>query len=276
MDRESGRGLFSTTSSSRRNLTRGDGVPLERGADQSLAAQLNGLRRDLRNAESKYTESHPDVADLKRKIAALEPRVKREEEEREKRLKELRERQEEAAAESILGRPLTSLDPASERLITQYRAQFKETRLEAKRLKEEMENLKGQIELYQKRVEETPKREQEMVNLVRDYDLLKGQFQSLMDKKYQAQMAENLERKQQGEQFRILDPARLPEVPFKPNRNNLLAAGALLGLGIGLGLAWIRESMDPSFYEVSDVETYLKLPVVATILNLNEEEKKAA
>jgi capsular polysaccharide biosynthesis protein len=52
--------------------------------------------------------------------------------------------------------------------------------------------------------------------------------------------------------------------------------GALMGLGIGLGLTWFRESMDRSFYEVSDVETYLKLPVVATLLNLNEEEKKAA
>jgi capsular polysaccharide biosynthesis protein len=74
----------------------------------------------------------------------------------------------------------------------------------------------------------------------------------------------------------ILDPARFPEKPFKPKLIAILGLGALLGLGIGVGLAWFRESMDRSFYEVSDVETYLKLPVVATILNLNEEEKKAA
>jgi capsular polysaccharide biosynthesis protein len=89
-------------------------------------------------------------------------------------------------------------------------------------------------------------------------------------------MAENLERKQQGEQFIILDPARLPEKPFKPDRNRLLAMGTVFGLAIGLGLAWFRESMDRSFYEVSDLETYLELPVLATLLNLNEEEKKAA
>ncbi len=276
MDRQSGRGGFSTPATSRRNPTRGDGVPLEPGAEQSLAGQLSALRRDLQSAESKYTSNHPDVVDLKRKIAALEPRVKREEEERERRLMELRERQEEEVAETVLRRPLTLLDPASERLIAQYKAQFKETQLEAKRLREEMETLKGQIALYQKRIEDTPKREQEMVNLVRDYDLLKGQYQSLMDKKYQAQMAENLERKQQGEQFIVLDPARLPEKPSKPNRNGLLAVGAFLGFGVGLGLAWFRESIDRSFYEVSDVESYLKLPVMATILNLKEEEKKAA
>ena len=271
MDRQPEREAFSG-----RSFTQGQNIRPEQGSEESFMVQMRTLKRDLANAESKYTGSHPDVVDLKRKIATLEPRVKKQEEERERRLKALRERQEEMVADSNsqAGSPL--LDPATERLITQNQAQLKETQSEAKRLKEEMGNLKEQIALYQKRIEETPKREQEMVNLVRDYDLLKSQFQSLMDKKYQAQMAENLERKQQGEQFVVLDPARLPEKPFKPNRDSLLAIGALLGLGIGLGLTWFRESMDRSFYEVSDVETYLKLPVVATILNLNEEQKKAA
>ena len=74
----------------------------------------------------------------------------------------------------------------------------------------------------------------------------------------------------------VLDPARLPEKPFKPDRNTLLAMGACLGLAIGLGLAWFRESMDRSFYEVSDLEAYLGVPVLASLMNLKEEEKKAA
>jgi len=276
MDRQSERGSSSTTPPVRRSLTQGENIQSERGPEESLAAQLNALKRDLANVESKYTGSHPDVADLKRKIAALEPRVKKQEEERERRLRALRERQEEMIADSNLQAPSPLLDSGTERLITQYKAQFKETQSEATRLKEEMGNLKEQIALYQRRIEETPKREQEMVEINRDYDILRVYYQSLVDKKYQSQMAENLERKQQGEQFNILDPARLPEKPFKPDRNKVLAMGGLFGLAIGLGLAWFRESMDRSFYEVSDLETYLELPVLATILNLNEEEKKAA
>ena len=71
-----------------------------------------------------------------------------------------------------------------------------------------------QIALYQRRVEETPKKEEELVLLTRDYELLKKNYQSLMDKKIQARMFENLERRQQGEQFKVLDPARMPETPF--------------------------------------------------------------
>jgi polysaccharide chain length determinant protein (PEP-CTERM system associated) len=268
MDRQSERGASSTTLPAVKSLTQGENIRLERGPEESIVAQLNALKRDLANAQSKYKESYPDVVDLKRKIASLELRAKKQEEERQRRLRELRERQEKA--------PSPLVDSATERLTTQYEVQLKETQEEAGRLKEEIRNLKEQIALYQRRIEETPKREQEMVDLNRDYDMIKIYYQSLVDKKYQSQMAENLERKQQGEQFRILDPARLPEKPFEPNRDRVLAVGAVLGLAIGLALAWGRESMDRSFYEVSDLETYLDLPVLATILNLKEEEKKAA
>jgi uncharacterized protein involved in exopolysaccharide biosynthesis len=101
-------------------------------------------------------------------------------------------------------------------------------------------------------------------------------YQSLLDKKLQAQMAQNLEHKQQGEHFKILDPARLPEKPIKPDRNKILLIGAFMGLAMGFGLAWFRESMDQSFHTVSDMESYLGITVLATIPNLKEEEKKAA
>ncbi len=241
--------------------------------EDPLLIKLNALKRDLADAEAKYTANHPDVADLRRKIAEVVSKVKKQEEERERRLKDVNERPETMTGESHLA---MGPDSTAEGLIFQYKAQLTDTQGEIRRFRGELLSLKEEIALYQRRIEETPKKEQEMVNLTRDYDLLRAQYQSLMDKKYQAQMAENLERKQQGEQFMVLDPAGLPEKPFKPNRNGILAIGAFLGFAIGLGLTWLRESLDRSFYEVSDVETYLKLPVVATLLNLNEQEKKAA
>jgi uncharacterized protein involved in exopolysaccharide biosynthesis len=221
---------------------------------------LNNLKRDLANAQSKYTENHPDVIDLKKKIANLESKV-------EAKIKALREgKTEENSSNHVL-------DPIAKRLLTQYTEQYNGALLEIKRLKEEEKKLKDQIVLYQKRIEDTPKREQELTLLTRDYDLLKTNYQSLLDKKIQAQMAENLERKQQGEQFKILDPARIPEKPFKPDRNKILLIGTFLGLASGLGLAWFRESLDQSFHNYQEVEVYLGIPVIAAIPNLKEEKQ---
>jgi polysaccharide chain length determinant protein (PEP-CTERM system associated) len=271
VDEQSEKKLASTTPSAKRRL-----ALRESGLGDPLVTQLNTLKRELADAEAKYTESHPDVVNLKKKIADLASKIKKQEAEKERLLKGLKERQGEMAADKSVDVLSPESNLAAEGLIFQYKAQLIDTESEVRRFRGELASLKAEIALYQKRIEDTPKKEQEMVNLTRDYDLLKGQFQSLMDKKYQAQMAENLERKQQSEQFMVLDPARLPGRPFKPNLISILTMGALFGLAAGLGLTWFRESMDRSFHEVSEVESYLKLPVMATILNLNEEEKKAA
>jgi len=261
---------------SRREVTsRAGDISSGRIPEDPIVTQWNQLKRELESTQSKYTESHPDVVDLKRKIANLEPKAKeileKQEAMAEGRRKELKARQEGTPGEKI---PITVTDPITDRLLAQYREQHTSALLEAKRLKEEERNLKEQISLYQRRIEDTPKREQELLLLTRDYDLLKTNYQSLMDKKIQSQMAENLERKQQGEQFKVLDPARLPEKPIRPERDKILLMGLLLGLVAGAGLAWFRESMDQSFYNVADLEEYLKLNVLAEIPNLKPEQER--
>ena len=241
-------------------------VSVDQGEDP-LITQLKNLNRELAIAQSKYKETHPDVVDLKKKIADLGLKVKK-----------LMEKGGHARGGEIVEQSLPSpaLDPEAQRLLAQYSEQYNVAVMEARRLRQEEKELKEQIVLYQRRIEDTPRREQELILLTRDYDLLKTNYQSLLDKKMQAQMAENLERKQQGEQFKILDPARIPEKPVKPDRDKILLTGAVLGLALGLGLTWFRESMDQSFHGVSELEDYLGIPVIATIPNLREEEKKAA
>ncbi|OGP74739.1 MAG: hypothetical protein A2W09_02760 [Deltaproteobacteria bacterium RBG_16_50_11] len=243
----------------------------DRTSEELIIAQLNNLITDLTIARAKYKESHPDVIDLKKKIATLEPMAKklleRKEVEKESRGKG------EALSEENLPSPLPN--PENDRLASRYTEQYKEALKETKRLREEQKSLKEQIAVYQKRIEETPKFEQELALLTRDYDFLKASYQSLLDKKTQAQMAENLERKQQRDQFKVLDPARLPEKPIKPDPLKILLLGGIFGLVSGLGLAWVRESLDQSLRTVEELEEYTKLPVLAIIPNIREEKKAA-
>ncbi len=190
--------------------------PLSEGLSSQNApedTQLKLLKKELTALQTRMKENHPDVIALKKKITALESQV------------ENRAQAENQAKEG-------SSEPNSE-TETLYRPVIEQSNnasLEVKRLSEEEKNLKAQIGFYQKRIEDTPKREQELVLLTRDYDMLKANYQSLLDKNLQAQMAENLERKQKGEQFKILDPAVLPEKPIKPDRNKIMLIGSILGL----------------------------------------------
>ncbi len=141
----------------------------------------------------------------------------------------------------------------------------------------EEQRLRGVIAQYQGRLEATPTRESELTALMRDYDTLQKQYTGLLAKKEESKIAANLERRQGGEQFRILDAARIPERAFSPNRQMILAIGALAGLGFGLGLIALLEYKDNSLKTDADVLGVLTLPVLAMIPRMvTEQEKRKA
>jgi polysaccharide chain length determinant protein (PEP-CTERM system associated) len=118
---------------------------------------------------------------------------------------------------------------------------------------------------YQSRIEATPTRENELIDLMRDYGTLQALYTSLLSKKQESQISANLERRQIGEQFRILDPARLPVRPFTPNRPRYYGMGIISGFGVGLVLAGLLEYFDRSMRSEDDVRAALNLQVVAAI-----------
>ena len=89
-----------------------------------------------------------------------------------------------------------------------------------------------------------------------------------------ARISENLEKRQKGEQFRVLNPANLPTKPFKPDIFKLVLFGIASGIGAGGGAVYLREMMDDSFKKAQDVEDILRMPVLAAIPNLDEVARK--
>jgi uncharacterized protein involved in exopolysaccharide biosynthesis len=104
-----------------------------------------------------------------------------------------------------------------------------------------------------------------MTELMRDYKTLQDIYTSLLAKKEDSKLSANLERAQAGEQFKVLDPARVPEQPFSPNRPQILAFGAVIGLALGLGLAMLLEFRDTSIRTEDEVVRVLALPVLALV-----------
>ena len=120
------------------------------------------------------------------------------------------------------------------------------------------------------RVEQIPIQEQDMGALGREYQSMKLTYEVLLKNKQEAQQAANLEKQQKGEQFRIIDPAIVPEKPFSPDVRKILFVSLFAGLASGLALAFMREQMDRSFHDADDVEISLGIKVMATIPKIEE------
>ena len=129
----------------------------------------------------------------------------------------------------------------------------------------ELQRLGGLTNAYQRRVEATPQSESELTALMRDYETLKTIYTQTLQKNEASKVSANLERRQIGEQFKVLDSARLPEKPVSPNRVRMNLMGAAAGLALGLGLVVLLEYRDTSLKSEGDVIAALSLPVLALV-----------
>jgi uncharacterized protein involved in exopolysaccharide biosynthesis len=125
--------------------------------------------------------------------------------------------------------------------------------------------LRDSLVTYQARIAAVPARETELVELTRDYETLRQIYTGLLTKNESARASANLVERQLGEQFRLLEPARLPERPISPNRPQIYTMGALGGLALGLGLALLLDYRDRTLRTEADLIGAFALPVLALV-----------
>ena len=206
---------------------------------------LSALRALMAQLKTRYTDEHPDVRALQGRIDALEK----------------------AAASAKPDAPVT--DPAA----AAAQLRLREARLEVQAQRERLADVDRRIAGFQERVEAAPRREQEVLGLMRDYQKLSENYSALLSKKLDAEMASRLEQQQKGQQFRVLDPAYLPERASFPNRGLFALAGALVGLLLGVGLAVTIDVLDPTMKDAESVAAAFTFPVLAVIPYVKPREQ---
>jgi len=110
-----------------------------------------------------------------------------------------------------------------------------------------------------------PIREQQLADILRDYDLYKQNYNTLSNQTLQSQMTTTLVENQQGQQFTIVDPPSLPYKSAGPDRIKLFAGGCAGGILLGIGLAFLIEFMDRSFHSESEISQAFAFPVVVAL-----------
>ena len=219
---------------------------LGEASSPSASEQLARAEAALKEMQSRLTDQHPDVIALKQAIATLRRRIQAEG----------------VDSPGVESSPADALRRSRQE---ELQAELSAVRARISEKLAEEQRLRGDLLGYQKRIEAEPAREVELSSLTRDYDTLQDSYRSLLTKKQEAEIAAKLERQQIGAQFRVLDPARLPERPVAPNRPALYAAAAAGGFGLGLALVGVLEWFDRGLRTEEDVRTMLGLPVLAMI-----------
>ena len=232
----------------------------------TAAARLNLLRQELAMTQTRFSDRYPDVVQLKEQIRVLEAKVEAEKQAAAAMPKAV------AGAPKRIGRDLRV--PPENAYVASLMTQLDQATVEAKTSAEEIRGINGQIAFYTRRLENTPKHEQELAILTRDYDTSKELFKSLLTKRGEADMASELELRQKGENFRVIEPARLPERPAGPNRFRLLLVGLALALGASGAAVVLAEQVDTSFRRVDEIRSTLPLPVLSAIPRITTEQDR--
>ena len=171
-------------------------------------------------------------------------------------------------------KPMTPQQYAQQRRIEDLKEDLANVTKQIGDREAEVVRLRGQSASYQYKADMAPTRASELVELTRDYSNLTGQYSGLLTKRNESQIAANLEARQIGEQFRLLDPARLPEKPTLPNRPRMNLMGMAAGLGLGIALVGLLEYRDSSFRTDTEVTAVLTLPVLAVVPLMQSDEDR--
>ena len=218
---------------------------------QTLEDELKLAQQALLAVELKLKPEHPDVRKQRRAVEELEKRV---------------------AAQKLEGtlssRPtgaVAALDPVKRKRLLEAKADLDNLDRQIQAKLAEENRLRSVVGMYQARIEATPVREAELAALSRDYETQQQTYRGLLQKKEESQIAANLEKRQIGEQFKILDPARMPEKPASPDRPRLYLIALLVAIASGFGVAALAEFFDKSLRTEADVRAALNLMVLATV-----------
>lgn len=204
-----------------------------------LSSRLQELNRELVKLSSEYKESYPDIISLKIQIKAVE--------------------------QELADRPRLRGEVPTNPYLVELLNTRKELNLQLPPLKSQLAVVTNNMKELESRLEDTPHHEQELLALERDYDNMQSHYQRLHENRINAGISGNLDRRQKGERFRILDPANLPTKPEGKPREFFIVGGVGAGAGLGFGLAFLLDLLWPTFRRSEEAEASLGLTTLGTI-----------
>jgi uncharacterized protein involved in exopolysaccharide biosynthesis len=200
------------------------------GGDTAAPAQarLSQLQSQLSDALQKYGEKHPEVVKLRKQIADLNSDLAK------------------TPQQSIISAPK---GPPDNPIYIQLQSQLGDVTSQLQGMGSQTAGLEANVDALQKQITETPAVGAQAASLQAQYDAAAKRYQDFRDKEVDAQVAQTMEQQSKGETFSVIQAPELPDVPVKPNRKLILAAGVMLAGLLGVTTMVLLELLDSRVYE---------------------------
>ncbi|MGH9470466.1 MAG: GumC family protein [Terriglobia bacterium] len=220
---------------------------------QTLQQQLSAAENHLMDLQTRYTDSYPDVIKAKQDIVFLKKQI----------AQRAATEKASAGAKSAPSRPLSVLSMPPQ--IRQLRLQLHSIEEAIRGDQRDEARLRREIASYEGKLRMAPSVEQQYKDITRNYQTALDFYNSLLSKEDISRMSTSLERRQEGQQFVILDPADLPVKPSFPDKVRFAGGGLIAGLIVGFGIVLLIEMRDKALQDERDVEYFLGVPTLALI-----------
>ncbi len=212
----------------------------------SSEAELNKVKLELERAQSLYSESHPTVKSLKRRLENLEKTVAAEN----AGASVVKPKGADIETDLMVAKVQTKIDAAKARLIS---------------LDEQKRALRQKVDDLQARISRSPEVEKGLFTLMRDYENAKSKYEEVKSKQLNAKIAENLEQENKAERFTMVESPAFPEKPIKPNRKKLIGLGLFGAIAISFGFVFLLETINARVRGADALEAITKIRPLVTV-----------
>lgn len=219
------------------------GIGLNTGPKEtnSTADELDKSKIEYARLSSIYSENHPTLKALQRKIDALEKSA--------------------TPSAPTSNKSVT----AQSVMVSKVQAQIDSANARLRSLEADESNIRGRIRQIEGLVLQSAQTEGALGTLERDYENAKTAYAEIKAKQDNSKIAQNIEMENKGERFVLIEAPLLPQKPIKPNRILIILAGFFGAIGGAIGFAVLLEALDTRVRGVDALVSIMKIQPMATI-----------
>jgi polysaccharide biosynthesis transport protein len=240
---------------------------------QAIKARLIELRSQRADLLARYTEKYPDVVKIEEEIKESEDLLAAAQ-----RKVPAPDAGDSSKGTTTTGTTATADSSENNTAIAQLKSQLEANRLEIQNDEKLEKQMQGQIAEYRNRLNLTPVREQQLAELTRNLELSKKNYDDLLSRKNESELATNLDNRQQGERFTTVDQPSFPTKPTWPNHIAIAMGGLAAGLALGGALVFLLGFKDHSLLHEKDLTQFFSFPLMVglpALVTIGETRRKS-